>query len=40
MANSVGLSRDVAPHFALFKDEGNNFGKGDWFLFLLAPGGG
>ena len=28
MANSAGLSHDVSPHFALFKDEGFNFGKG------------
>jgi len=27
VANSVGLGHDVAPHFALFKDEGHNFGK-------------
>jgi len=26
VATSVGLGRDVAPHFALFKDEGHSFG--------------
>jgi len=26
VANTIGLSRDVSPHFALFKDEGHNFG--------------
>ena len=26
VASNVGLGRDVAPHFALFKDEGHNFG--------------
>lgn len=38
VASSVGLGRDVAPYFALFKDEGNNFGKGNRFFLLTADG--
>lgn len=28
VVTSVELGRDVAPHFALFKDEGHSFGNG------------
>ena len=41
MAATVGLGRDVALHFALFKDESYSFGKGivlftNTYLALLA----
>jgi len=39
VASSIGLSRDVSPHFALFKDEGNNFGKRNWFVSMSFASG-